>query len=757
MPYYPKPFDTSCTPLSPEVLKLTERLARNAHARWAKRRQDDGWIFGSERDDKLKRHPDLVPYDDLPESEREYDRVLVKGTLQHLVALGYKIVPPSDSADSSAMPGLPPVFAEERDFGQMDFPTLLAVWRNHPAGEWPRTVARLRALAERLLSLGEPLVAYDVVDEGRKRWPDDFRLRQLEALALIRSGAPRAAIDVLKELKREKHSDEETLGLLARAYKDCYFQSTNDVERRRFLSQAEIEYQQAYRLTGGYWTGVNAATMALLRGNKAKAVELAQKVRAHCLEALSSTDAAQLDDLYWVRATVGETSLILQDWKQAQDAYSLAAEVGADRYGDISATRRNARLILKCLEEDPAAIERCLTVPWVVVFSGHRIDEPGRAVPRFPPGLRELVRDAIRERLERVNVGWGYASAACGSDLLFLESILEREAKVHVVLPFEQGQLKRENRERMDADWDQSFDYVLDNSSEKILASDYSFATNIESYHYANRLRYGLARLRAAQLDTELVTMAVWDGNPDDRPGGTASCVKYWKDMGHAVDVIDLKKIQSEAGVDPSGAGASGRDRRTSAGESSQLSIRTMAVLFADAVGFSRLREKQIPLFFRHFLGEIARRLADFATRSDLEGTPSGPELIQTAGDGLYMVFEDLRAAALFALEMTDAVGAIDWAEKGLPESLSLRTAIHVGPICSFRNPITGQVDYTGSHTVRAARLEPMTPPGWVYVTEAFAALAISEKVSGFTCDYVGRIPLAKDYGIHPIYRLRRG
>jgi ryanodine receptor 2 len=94
MTYEPKPIDTSAAQLSAELRELTERLAENAHELWAAQRISEGWTYGPERDDRGKRHPDLVPYTDLSESEKEYDRLTALGTLKAILSLGYLITPP---------------------------------------------------------------------------------------------------------------------------------------------------------------------------------------------------------------------------------------------------------------------------------------------------------------------------------------------------------------------------------------------------------------------------------------------------------------------------------------------------------------------------------------------------------------------------------------------------------------------------------------------------------------------------------------
>lgn len=89
--YIPKPIDTSDIVLSSELLELTEKLAQNTHDIWSLNRLKEGWRYGSERNDNKKENPCLVPYDELPESEKEYDRNTSIETLKLIVKLGYKI------------------------------------------------------------------------------------------------------------------------------------------------------------------------------------------------------------------------------------------------------------------------------------------------------------------------------------------------------------------------------------------------------------------------------------------------------------------------------------------------------------------------------------------------------------------------------------------------------------------------------------------------------------------------------------------
>ena len=89
--YTPSPADTSGVVLPEGLEALVESLAENVHEVWAKSRMDQGWTYGPERNDALKQHPGLVPYADLPEAEKDYDRNTALGTLKLIVGLGYRI------------------------------------------------------------------------------------------------------------------------------------------------------------------------------------------------------------------------------------------------------------------------------------------------------------------------------------------------------------------------------------------------------------------------------------------------------------------------------------------------------------------------------------------------------------------------------------------------------------------------------------------------------------------------------------------
>lgn len=90
--YTPQPIDTKDVVLPKELSSLAEEIAKNVHEVWSVGRMKDGWTYGEERNDAEKHHPCLVPYEELTETEKEYDRNTSQETLKLIIKLGFRIV-----------------------------------------------------------------------------------------------------------------------------------------------------------------------------------------------------------------------------------------------------------------------------------------------------------------------------------------------------------------------------------------------------------------------------------------------------------------------------------------------------------------------------------------------------------------------------------------------------------------------------------------------------------------------------------------
>jgi len=603
--------------------------------------------------------------------------------------------------------------------------------------------------AERHLRGGEPLLAYNAADTGLQHWPDHVRLRQLLALSLARSGDVEQANRILTRLAAEGLDDSETLGVLARTHKDLAMLARDAPGRAAHLESAYAHYERAYtasrsggNLAAAFYTGINAATVAVLRGE----IELARWIAAEIVEICRQAGCGEPDagSDYWRAATLGEANLILGDATEAARHYAAALALSQGRFGDLSTTRRQARLLAQSLSLDHAWLENVLQIPPVMAFTGHMVDSVGRSVPRFAPALEPAARDAIRERLASIRPLAAYGSAACGADILCLEAALELGSEIHIVLPFPPAEFRRTSVDIAPGDWGTRFDRLLESAHSLTIASDFRATGSVATYEYANLMMTGLARLRAQLLDTRLTALAVWDPQGGGAGGGAASVVSAWQRRGIPVSHVDLGRLASEdrrAGVmDPDP-----RPETDPAPPAARHQIKSL--LFADAVGYSKLSEDQIPLYVTRFLGAVAELNRRTAYRC---------EHVETAGDGLYMVFADPADAAHYALELNGLAAGSDWTTHGLPPGFNLRIALHCGPVYCGWDPVTESPIFTGPHTSRAARIEPITPPGQVYASSAFAAVAAAGAADGIVLRYVGRIPLAKRSGLQSLYHLQR-
>lgn len=597
--------------------------------------------------------------------------------------------------------------------------------------EEPASGEEILRAAREAFAAGDVLTAVDTL----QRLPEDqasLASRQLLAGTLLRAGALNQARDITRELLSEGHADEETLGLVAREAK-ARWQSGDAAA----LKEAQAAYQSAFDRTGGTWTGVNAATLALIAGDAAKAKSLAAQVETKL--AAVTGDAAKS---FWHLATCGEIALLLGRVEEAMQRYQSARALAPNAWGDLHSARRNAEAILAAQGKPASTLDSAFPVARVAVFSGHTVDRPGRESPRFPAGDEAAVRAAIADVLTRHDVAVGVSAAACGGDILFLEALQKLGRDTFIVLPHSVEVFRKVSVTDIGGEaWGKRFDAVIAAAREVVQLADH--AGEDLSYQFQGAVMAGIARLKARALGGEALGIVYWDGEAGG-VGGTSMVVEEWAERGMAVEVLPYRGRAGRV-LDAAAASAllRGADLRAAGGQ------RVVSILFADAVGFSKLGEFQVKSFVQEFWGRVATLL---------DGVPSGAlRTANTWGDGLFLVFSDSIVAAHLATELAHMVTHTDWVALGLAPHTNIRVALHAGPAYEIMDPVTRRAGFAGMHISRAARIEPVTPPGQVYVSEAFAALlTLDDSSADFACEYVGTVPLAKNYGRFRTYRLTR-
>ena len=625
--------------------------------------------------------------------------------------------------------------------------------RNPPASVEPAAAAVERI--SKHLEQGAPWDACDAFREAIDLHPHDAELLYWGALAHARSGATHAAralLDRAEAASPDSNRLTDILSLRGRLWKDAYHRAPEGPGAMALAKRARDEYLANYEREHDPFPGINAATLSWVLSDRRQAQRLAKEVADRLAHQAAPRN-------FWDIATAGEAQLLLGQFDQARESYAAACRAAAGDAGSIATMRRQVNLLARALPE-AREIARVLPVPDVIAFAGHMVDVPGRPVPRFPPALAPAVRAALQEQLAALHQPIVYTSAACGADLLFIEAALERGAEVNVVLPFDRDDFLRTSVAVGGDEWIARFELALTRATRVIMATEESYLGDDVLFEHAAMLLEGFTVLRASQLETNPAMLCVIDAAADGRVGGTHASFERWQRNIGTPRIIDLGELRAAANFHPIGGGAAQsqgprRESRLPGADAPrndkplarpQRMLKTM--VFADFAGSSRLHDATAPLFQESFWNVAA---------AQIEGSRVKPLLASTWGDALYVVFDAPHDAAEFALSFLERMGETDWTAVGLPESSHVRIALHSGPVFRGFDPIMGRDNYFGSSVTKCARIEPVTPPGMAYASEASAATLAATGQHEFALEYIGQLALAKGYGESRIYRLERG
>lgn len=626
------------------------------------------------------------------------------------------------------------------------------IWVSRDERLWSSDPYLYIRLGETADNLGQAMFAHDVLREGLAYFPDDLRLNQLYALSMIKCGFLEKARQLLSGLVIKGYRDEETLGILGRVYKDMWLISGRSLTDDTYLRKSRDLYLQAFRRSRGYYSGINAASLSLMLGERERAERLARTVIGICLDLLKKPQNRD----YWCLATVGEGFIVLGNNERSKRYFTLAKKVSGKNYAWVASTRKQIKLLSRFTDVSAEILE-IFSIPPVIAFSGHMIDTPDRKSPRFPPSLEEELKREIATKLDEIGAGIGYSSAACGSDILFLECMQDRKAETNVVLPFALEEFLKTSVEFAGSQWRERANSVLAKSATVIPATEGKYEGDDLLFDYTNDIIMGMTLLRSNLLETEPVLLTVWDGKRKRTSGGTYEFIRRWRMKGLRMEVIDLNRVmkgyERRFQTIPSPADSPVLEEKMKEPGGRRRNIKNVgrairAMLFADLAGYSSLKEEQFPYYINNFLGALASYLSKGHHR---------PMFRNMWGDALYFVFEDPVSAADCALDIRNFVRSTDWERMNLPAGLNIRIGLHAGPVFYAKEPIINRTNYFGTHVIRAARIEPITSPGAVYASEQFAALLMASDIkSDLECRYVGIIVLPKRFGKYPIYHIKR-
>jgi hypothetical protein len=430
------------------------------------------------------------------------------------------------------------------------------------AEETPNRVLEFEALrtaAKALLDLRRPRYALSVIEQARALDPDDVKCRQLEGIALGRLKRFEEAREKLRRLAEELR-DGETLGLLARTWKDEWTRLwkvhpnceadplTAARDTAATLARATEAYVEAFRANpADYYPGINALMLGRLwehttgRRSRLDLALIAAGVRwaADCARARQES--------YWALVTRAELAIIEEERDAALDDYGEAtalavasrdrfaldsssqtldllrtlgfrSDIVAEAANVIDAGERQLDALLGARPERPTEPAR------VVLFSGHMVDKPGRETPRFPENKAEAAEARIAQELDALGVSpgdLGISQAASGGDLLFATACLARGMRLEVYLPQREPEFLAASISFAAPHWQRDYDALKDHRDVVfwIMPDELGPAPEgIDVYDRCNRwmlhsaLSCGLGKVSF---------IALWDRKPGDGPGGT--------------------------------------------------------------------------------------------------------------------------------------------------------------------------------------------------------------------------------------------
>lgn len=566
------------------------------------------------------------------------------------------------------------------------------------------------------LARGDLFGAYDAAARAIAQGDGSEDLYHQHALTLARMGDTARALDVFRAAGLDRSADPHKRALGARLLKDRGLEgSPGD------LAAAYRAYRRIYEESGDPYPGINAASLALLVGEEEQARTLA--------EALLDARSVREPFDYYCAATRAEALLILGRLEEARAAAALSLTLPG---GDVSARAGTMHQLRLVAERTGIGADRAepllalLRAPSAFHYAGH--------IFLADPAAEARILAGVEAALERRGAGFAYGALAAGADILVAETVLRRGGELHIVLPCAWDDFLAQSVRPAGASWTARAHACLAAAKSVTFASHVDYVSDPELFAQGAAVAMGLARLKAQQLSTRVFQLAIWDGAPGG-PVGTGADVRLWRASGGETQVIPAGAVQRSF-------------PRPEAACGPPLPRRAAAILFTDFHGFSRIRESHHPDFDREVMGRIA---------AVLDRCGAAVLARNTWGDALYLVMDGPVAGAETALALQAALAQVDPAGLGLgPGDGGMRIALHFGSVYQSADRVTGLPNFLGNEVARAARIEPVTPPGDVYVTEPFAAMIALHAPDRFHCRYVGRVDLAKKYGTFPMYRLTR-
>lgn len=469
------------------------------------------------------------------------------------------------------------------------------------AGETPTRALRteaLRTAGHALLKLHHHDFALEQFESALAVEPDDLPSREKKAICLGLLGRVEEAQTWIDMLTEAEPDNPEVWALAGRVAKDLWIRRWHPsppalqqddadaapsvpppgsaelraaaAEEDACLERAIEPYLTAFVADARhFYSGVCALNLMLLRQHLGGPVDadalqcLTGGVRWACRSALQRRDKSDASD-YWLMASRAELALLLEPLAEVRRHFKAALATAGRDWFALDTTRQMLMLLrdlgfrpdetaaaLSLLDKEQAMLHAPVRPRQVFLFSGHMMDAPDRANPRFPPPMETAVAERIAKALDSQNAGpqdLALCQAAAGGDLMFLEACLARGMHIQILLPFDEATFIENSVSQSAApltgdDWPMRYYAVQSQlrSPPRIMPNELGpLPRDADPYERCNlwlldtALAWGVPKLRFVTL---------WNGGGSDGPGGTAHMLREVKRRTGRVTWIDTRKL----------------------------------------------------------------------------------------------------------------------------------------------------------------------------------------------------------------------
>ncbi|RKQ96106.1 adenylate/guanylate cyclase domain-containing protein [Maricaulis maris] len=578
---------------------------------------------------------------------------------------------------------------------------------------------------------GDLARAYDLCQDGLRDRPDDFWLKHRAVLCLIRSGALERASAAYHEYRlAEIRHDEDCLAVGARLLKALALESSGQAFAR-FARESARNYADVHARTGGHYPAINAASMYMLAGDPGPAEIYARKV----LYGSFDTATASREQAYYRQASQAEAYLLLGDLPTARSTLREAFRLDPDNHLAHATTLRQLRLLVAVLGLDSDWLAP-LEPPRPAHYAGH-IFGLGAGEGQLDKGQEGRLRDTVELMLARHHVGPVHGALAAGSDIVIAEAALARGCELNVVLPAPVPAFLDASVRPFGEAWVHRFEACLEQAEKVVELTSDRRIVSVQTLNFASLVAMGMARMRASVLATEPLQILVSEADDAETPAGFGT--------------LHDRDVWSVCGLDqvrvPYPGQRSSIRTKPAADENPEPGFRPAmrAMLFLDVAGSTSVPDDRVP----HFVQAVLKPLA-----ACCDALADPPVHADSWGDGMFLAFDRVEDAARAADTLRQAFADIDMDEHALPPSLGLRIAGHFGPVHEGEDPLQKRPSLFGGQVAVAARIEAVTVPGSIFVSEAFAA-ALAMSSYAFRSEYVGQIRIDAVMPDQRLYALR--